>query len=142
MKMDSKNYPPQKHKNEISLEEAVEITTNWRNFIAPYNKACTNCEEGSPAFVDGFTIPIEDLIQLKEEKGFSTVRVYLGKDYNEETGKYGKSRLVLVGVEEDRMVSGGPGKDIIGTEPDNSEVYDFSHSCPPACDLQSPLKIG
>ncbi|QEC53328.1 hypothetical protein [Anseongella ginsenosidimutans] len=138
--MSSKNYPLQKHKDEISLEEAVDITTNWRNFIAPFNKECTNCEEGFPAFVDGFTIPLDDLIQLKQEKGFSTVRVYLGKDYNTETGKYGKSRLVLVGVEEDDNLTMGPGKDIIGTEPDNSEVYDFTTACPPYCDKESPLK--
>ena len=138
--MKSKNYPPQKNTNEISFEEAVDITTNWRNFIAPFNEACTNCEEGFPAFIDGFTIPIEDLVQLKEEKGFSTVRVYLGKDYNEATGKYGKSRLVLVGVEGGDKLAGEVGKDIIGMEPNDSEIYDFSHACPPYCDSSSPLK--
>lgn len=139
--MSSKIYPPQKHKDEISLEEAVDITTNWRNFIAPFNKACTNCEEGFPAFVDGFTIPIDDLIQLQKEKGFNTVRVYLGKDYDDSTGKYGKSRLVLVGVEEG-ITAEDAGKDIIGTDVSDSEVYDFSRACPPTCDNNSPLKMG
>ncbi|HYH57371.1 MAG TPA: hypothetical protein VD772_12205, partial [Anseongella sp.] len=116
--MNSKTYPPQKYNEEISLQEAIEITTNWRNFIAPFNKACANCEEGYPAFVDGFTVPINDLLQLQKEKGFSTLRIYLGKDYNTTTGKYGNCRLVLVGVEENGTLVGS---DIIGADVNNSQ---------------------
>jgi hypothetical protein len=126
--------------NEITLAQAVEWTTLWRE------KNSTNCK--------AFLIPAQDLTAVLKEMGILTlengvyildeeklpnagVRAYMAIDTNVKEGN--GEKILVVGTE----VVDGNHKDIINKNSDvemgGSGVYDFSEPCPTTCDLNSPL---
>ena len=108
----------------ITLQEAIDWTTNYRN--APVNNATA------------FLIPIADLqgalAEIQGQTGSPMVRAYLASDN-------GVEKLVIVGTEEDRN---GVYRDLLPAAGEaagagTNSIWDFTEPCPPACDNNSPL---
>ena len=97
--------------NTITLEQAQKWAQNWIN----------NPNKDIRAFL----IPEVDLTQAMAEEKTVNVRSYLGIDDN------GNCKLMIVGVDAE-------GKDLINDKA-GQYIYDFSKSCQPECDVNSPL---
>ena len=113
-------------KDTIPLSEAIDITTNWRNFISKYEP---------DGYIRAFYIPIEDIMGLaKFHSEAVAVRAYLGLP---KPGDVTDIKLALVPVDmKNNDILSVPSA-ITGEE--QSSIYDFTSPCPQACDIQSPL---
>ena len=113
----------------IPEQEAIDITTNYRNYISSFDP--------SPDFIKAFLIPMEDIIALASFHKCPNVRAYLSMAV---PGDNSSMKLILVPV-------GPEGNDILnvpvtgetGDVVTQSSIYDFTSPCPQACDLHSPL---
>jgi hypothetical protein len=113
----------------ITEDDAIRITTNWRNFMG----------KGAPDFIRAFEIPLDDLVNaaaLTQKYGGTGVRAYIG--LNEE-GDPTSAKLAIVPISE-------KGQDILkvpelfqAAAEEESTIFDFTNPCPQACDLNSPL---
>ena len=118
---------PQGSKGTIPTEDATQQTANWRAYLA-----------GSDLITKAFLFPIEtfrNLIAINPEA--DGIRVYLGL----KTAGDPKSLTAL-------LVPVIDGNDIVvapktapgdGDGDDDDNVYNFSQTCPPICDNNSPL---
>lgn len=101
----------------IPLQTAVNWTTAWRNTYASSVKA--------------FKINIDEVNDMLQEAGTSSIRLYFGLDN-------GVEKLALVAVDAN-------GHDIINPTVNGVQIsgtYDFCEPCPPTCDVSSPLLTG
>jgi len=110
----------------IPEDEAIAITTNWRNYITKYDP--------SPDYVRAFNIPMEDITELSEFYKCPSVRAYLAMAV---PGDVTTLKIILVPVD-------AAGCDILSIPDaaltdDQSTIYDFTSPCPQVCDIDSPL---
>jgi hypothetical protein len=114
----------------ISEDDAIRITTNWRNYMGKSN----------PDFIRAFEIPLSDitnLAALTEKYGGTGVRAYIGL---EKEGDLSSAKLAIVPID-------SKGNDILKVPEgfqqtamvEESSIFDFTNPCPQACDLNSPL---
>lgn len=117
----------------ISLQTAIDWTTQWRDDESDYNKY-NEC--------NAFLIPVQDLNDVLREMGNppdssdACVRAYLGVDPSTNTEK-----LIIVGTEKDES---GVYRDLLPTvlnsaEGNKNSIWDFVKPCPPNCDDKSAL---
>jgi hypothetical protein len=115
--------------NTIGLEMAVNMTTNWRNYLG----------KAMGENFRGFLIPfadIQNIMEIHKDKDLMGVRGYMSlADEN----TLSSVRFILVPVDSD-------GKDIVdmhvvGDADDDTQstIYDFTQPCPAFCDMKSPL---
>lgn len=97
--------------NTITLQQAQTWAQNWR-------------KNPNPSVI-AFLIPEVDLTEVMAERDTVNVRTYLG------INDIGESKLMIVGVDSN-------GKDLID-EANGQFIYDFTTSCQPNCDVDSPL---
>jgi hypothetical protein len=109
----------------IPQQEAVAITTNWRNYIGNY--------EPVNKYTRAFNIPMVDITQLAEFYKCTSVRAYLAMTV---PGDISTLKIVLVPVD-------ASGNDILSVPTADgaaqSSIYDFTSPCPQICDINSPL---
>ena len=111
----------------IPEQLAIDITTNWRNYITNFDP--------SPDYIRAFNIPMEDITELSHFYKCPSVRAYLSMGI---PGDISSLKIVLVPVD-------ASGNDILqipnGTEAGfaQSTIYDFTSPCPQVCDVNSPL---
>ena len=109
----------------IPEQEAIDITTNWRDYISGIDP--------SPDYIKAFDIPMVDIQQLAEFHQCPSVRAYLSMTI---PGDISSLKVILVPVDADNKdILSVPSPD--GT--DHSSIYDFSSPCPQNCDVDSPL---
>ncbi len=137
----------------VPLKTAQERVTNW------IDKG-VQAESISPKEMRAFLVRKEDFVELLAQLDTEFIRMYIGEKETEE-GVAGKKRmrpcLLLVSAAHRKDVGPVPeGKDpnqiidLIGVMPGNEgdaekedyQVFDFSRTCPPVCDEDSPLFIG
>jgi hypothetical protein len=121
---DQNNYGP--YPDTITLEQGVDFTTNWRNYMEA---------QGGGDFIQAFYIPLDDIMNLSaitQQYQGQGVRAYIGL---EKANDPSTAKLVLV------PTSGPePGADVLQTpETGDSTIFDFTSPCPSACDVGSPL---
>jgi hypothetical protein len=125
----------------ISLEEAEARVGNW------IDAGPTTVD---PTDMRAFVVHREDFAALLEQHDTEFVRLYIGRK-KQEDGEDMESCLVLVSAARESEVKpeGNPdiivdliGDVVIDKKSFNYEIYDFSHPCPPICDVASPLFIG
>jgi hypothetical protein len=120
----SGNFP-----DTITLEQGIEYTTNWRNYMEG---------QGSSDYIRAFYIPLDDIINLgniTQQYQGQGIRAYVGL---EKLNDPATAKLVLVPT-----AGPEPGTDITSDpETGDSTVFDFTSPCPSACDLNSPLFNG
>lgn len=110
---------------------AVDITTNWRNYISNIDH--------DPDYIRAFYIPMEDITSLAQFEKCPGVRAYLAMGA---AGDISSLKIILVPVDADNkdvlniIVPGGSTKEGATIQ---SAIYDFTTPCPQACDVQSPL---
>ena len=131
---------------------------NWTPYSIPLDEAqkrVTNWIEPGPVTVDptdmrAFVVHREDFIELLNQHDTNFIRLYIGVKTTEGSeGKEACLSLVSAARQSEVIPDGNPeiimdliGKvDVMG-ETFNYEIYDFSHPCPPMCDINSPLFIG
>lgn len=130
----------------ISLEKAKEWTKVWRKNEADYNKhhACK-----------AFLIPTQDLKgvleELKEEKGQTYIRAYLGVEVDPSDATKTTEKLIIVGTEKAEKDGKIYYRDLLpkstttfsAVNPERDpHIWDFSQPCPPHCDAGSVLSEG
>jgi hypothetical protein len=114
----------------ISEDDAIRITTNWRNYMG----------KGNPDFIRAFEIPLDDitnLAALTERFGGAGVRAYIGLNVE---GDPTSAKLAIVPIDAN-------GNDVLKVPEgfgqaamvEDSTIFDFTNPCPQACDLNSPL---
>ncbi len=126
------SYQAPSPEDTIPVQEAIDITTNWRNFIQPI--------VGGDDYIRAFHIPIADITGLAEFHSATAVRAYLALGT---AGDATTLKLALVPI--DRA-----GNDIVqipipaqqSEVRTQSAVYDLTTPCPQACDLTSVLFTG
>jgi hypothetical protein len=109
----------------IPEQEAIDITTNWRNYISAIDP--------SPDYIKAFNIPMIDIQQLATFYQCPSVRAYLSMSI---PGDISSLKIILVPVDannQDILSVPSPG----GT--DESSIYDLTTPCPQLCDINSPL---
>jgi len=147
--MSSKNQLPTETKVIISVPEAVEKTTNWRNFM----KGKT-AEEDANKVPKAVYISKEDIMdmakQCEADDTIAGVRAYftLDSEAAEEVKNVVTFVMVLVRVSDKKPFGddvlymptpdGSNGSSVAG----NSNVYDYTRPCPSICDVDSPLFTG
>ena len=125
------NQPIPGDKNIIPEKQAIEITTNYRNYIAGIDPKLN--------YPRAFLIPMEDITQLAQFQNCPNVRAYLTMDV---PGDVSTIKVILVPVNEqnqDVLSISVPGAPDDAAVTDQSTIYDFSSPCPQACDIDSPL---
>lgn len=148
----------------IPVEEAIQLTSNWRSFFAEiYNDSAEHSNEITPDGPDvfrGFRIPIEDLEQILEvikkfngenSEKINSIRAYLVKDTQDIT-KLKDIHIVLLPVVGGKKMEPVPrtstlspyGSDLLEVEDGTSHItksviFDFTSPCPTECDTGSPL---
>lgn len=138
----------------VPLEVAQERVANWidRDLdAAPIN----------PTEMRAFLVRREDFVELLAQHNTEFVRMYIGRKHTEE-GLSGEKRmrpcLLLVSAAHRKDVGPVPagedpdqiidlighrvGGDSVGSADEDYQVFDFSRTCPPVCDEDSPLFIG
>lgn len=145
--MASKNQLPTETRVIIPVPEAIERTTNWRNFMK--SKTAEADEKRVPKAV---YISKQDVMamarQCEADDTIAGVRAYftLNNDYSEEYRNSVTFVMVLVRASDEKPF----GEDVLYTEGSegtnslagNSNVYDYTHPCPDVCDVTSPLFTG
>lgn len=101
----------------VPADQANRWIQNWQNFIAPYNEGS---QPNQPNLVYSFRLNMEDFISLHEEKGISSVYMFLGKTES------GACKLFWVPLDEKDQV--------FLSEIGQITAFDFSTACPPYCD--------
>src|SRR5687768_9798979 len=110
----------------IPEQEAIDITTNWRNYISAIDP--------SPDYIKAFNIPMIDIQQLAEFHRCPSVRAYLAMTI---PGDITSLKIVLVPVDANNQdILNVPSPD--GSS-DQSSIYDLTTPCPQLCDIVSPL---
>ncbi len=116
----------------ITEEDAIRITTNWRNFMG----------KGNPDFIRAFEIPLDDLVNaaaLTQKYGGVGVRAYIGLNAE---GDPNSAKLAIVPIDvkgnDILKVPMQEGQKAVADE-EESTIFDFTNPCPQACDLNSPL---
>ena len=109
----------------IPEQEAIDITTNWRNYISGIDP--------SPDYIKAFNIPMADIQQLAAFYQCPSVRAYLSMAI---PGDISSLKIILVPVDannQDILSVPSPGGS------DESSIYDLTTPCPQLCDINSPL---
>ena len=143
--MSSKNQLPKETKVIISVPEAVEKTTNWRNFM----ESKTADTKRIPKAVYISKEDITDMAkQCAADDTIAGVRAYftLDSEAAEEVKNIVTFVMVLVRTSDEKPF----GDDVLYMEPNgvggnvggNSNVYDYTKPCPDFCDPDSPLFTG
>ncbi|PKA84438.1 hypothetical protein ATE92_2628 [Ulvibacter sp. MAR_2010_11] len=110
--------------NKITLQQAINWTTNWRSSPSTSARA--------------FLIPIEDLegvvAEIKSQGAGANARAYLAIDN-------GVEKLIIVGTKKN---ASGVYVDLLPANSDDvsgtgNSIWDFTEPCPPQCDPNSPL---
>jgi hypothetical protein len=126
------NHPP------VPVPEAVEMTTNWRNYYADITGT-----QPEDAF-RGFRIPLEDLQRMvdlaKEDPSITSVRAYLALGEPVSNGGVSSDNVHLLLLP---VLNNTPtGTDLLVVERAGKEVstiMDFTTPCPAQCDTSSVL---
>ncbi|MBL0144402.1 MAG: hypothetical protein IPP48_00110 [Chitinophagaceae bacterium] len=115
-------------KDTITEQVAINITTNWRDYIGKI--------EPDDKYIRAFNIPMSDIQNLADFSKCPSVRAYLAM---ETPGDISTLKIILVPVDADN-------KDVLsipvgqaGAEDEQSSIYDFTNPCPKICDVDSPL---
>ncbi len=143
--MASKNQLPTETRVLIPVPEAIERTTNWRNFMK--GKTAEEDEKMVPKAV---YISKQDIIamakQCEADDSIAGVRAYF--TLNNEAAEAIKNEVTFVMVLVRASDSKPYGEDVLRM-PDNddafagdSNIYDFTRPCPTVCDVTSPLFTG
>ncbi len=109
------------HKHNISLQEAVEMTSRYRKEKDSILK---------PEYAGKDVLPIAETFdksafeELVREKGCVSIRAYLGMDENKNI------RLIFVGVND-------KDEDILPDQ--GGAIMEYGSRCPPQCGKKSPL---
>jgi len=109
---------------------AVDITTNWRNYISAIDPL--------PNYIRAFLIPMEDITSLAQFEKCPAVRAYLAMGV---PGDISTLKVILVPVDannQDVLSIIVPESSTEGVTV-QSTIYDFSSPCPQSCDIDSPL---
>ncbi len=131
----------------IPVATAIERTTNWRNFVTKVSPSASARKLPKAVYIS--KDDIEKLSRLMHQnQDLVGVRAYFTIDIPAEEEVVNDVSFVMVPVRkvdgkafgEDVLYKEGSGKDI--TDPDDSEVYDYTMPCPNACDEDSPLFGG
>ncbi|MGY3214066.1 hypothetical protein [Mucilaginibacter sp. HD30] len=143
--MSSKNQLPTETKVIISVPEAIEKTTNWRNFML--NKTSEADAKKVPKAV---YISKEDIIEMgkqcEADDSIAGVRAYF--TLNSEAAEDIKNEVTFVMVLVRKSDKKPYGDDVLympdsdGSVAKNSNVYDYTIPCPDVCDWESPLFTG
>jgi hypothetical protein len=115
----------------ITQEDAVKITTSWRNYMA---------KSGNPDFIRAFEIPLDDLLNaaaLTQKYGGTGVRAYIGLAVEGDPTS-AKLAIVPIDVKGNDILKVPDGSQQVAGE-EESSIFDFTNPCPQACDLNSPL---
>lgn len=144
--MSSKNQLPTVTKVIIPVPEAIERTTNWRNFM----KSKT-AEEDTSRVPKAVYISKEDIMdmakQCEADDSIAGVRAYftLNSEAAEDVKNEVTFVMVLVRVSDKKpygddvlYIPSPDGSSVAG----NSNVYDYTTPCPHVCDATSPLLTG
>lgn len=120
---------PNDPSGKIPVQQAIDWTTNWRNYLASSGQAFNK---------KAFLIPIESIknILLYNENA-EGIRAYLGLT---DAGDADSAQLVLVPVIDNEDIVVLPSA--TNEEEEDSNVYDQTLSCPPYCPSNSPLDGG
>jgi hypothetical protein len=113
----------------ISEQEAIDITTNYRDYISNIDP--------QPNYIRAFNIPMVDIQELAA--GFPkcpSVRAYLCMAV---AGDVTTLKIVLVPVDANNKDILTVPVEISGAMIDQSSIYDFTSPCPQTCDIDSPL---
>ncbi len=114
----------------ITEQEAIDATTNWRNF----NSANTIQGDAIDMYMPkAYTLPLADIQAVLAQVGVAGIRVYFGYASAEPapTGPNDFSmRLIAVGVDEN-------GRDMLTA----GEIFDKFEPCPSTCDTTSVLCV-
>ena len=143
--MSSKNQLPKETKVIISVPEAIEKTTNWRNFM----EAKTADTKRIPKAVYISKEDITDMAkQCAADDTIAGVRAYftLDSEAAEEVKNIVTFVMVLVRESDTKpfgddvlyVENNGVGGNVGG----DSNVYDYTKPCPDFCDPDSPLFTG
>ncbi|PJJ83599.1 hypothetical protein [Mucilaginibacter auburnensis] len=145
--MASKNQLPTETRVIIPIPEAIERTTNWRNFMK--SKTAEADDKMIPKAV---YISKQDIMsmakQCEADESIAGVRAYftLNDEFSEQFKNEVTFLMVLVRASdvkpfgEDILYIGDDGK--VNTVAGNSNVYDYTTPCPDVCDVTSPLFTG
>lgn len=116
----------------IPLKEAQTWVKCWRKKQGSYNKHHR---------IKGFLIPMEDLKAIAAEPEVANVRAYIGVQEKQDGKKtITEERLLLVGVRADGTdIIYDTENGVVGTDPTDDGIYDFTEPCPNTCDESSPL---
>ena len=135
--------------NIISIPEAIQRTTNWREFMT------ANTKEGvDPRFIPkAVYISRTDILEMAERLNDPTMvgaRAYFTLDNPEEELDRNIITFCLVMVRsckgklcgEDVLSLAGSSNGLKEGDDDGSGIYDFTQPCPDYCDTGSPLYNG
>jgi hypothetical protein len=114
-------------KDTICLQEGIDITTNWREFISQYEPN---------GYIRAFYIPMEDIVSLAAfHKEAVAIRAYIGLPSKGDVTDI-KLALVPVTAKNEDILSI---PSVTGSGEEQSTIYDFTTPCPQSCDVNSPL---
>ena len=144
--MSSKNRLPKETKVIISVPEAIEKTTNWRNFM----ESKTSDTRRIPKAVYISKEDITDMAnQCEADPTIAGVRAYFTLDSEAAEEVKNMVTFVMVLVREsdvkpfgDDVLYASDGTGVGGNVGGNSNVYDYTQPCPDVCDPNSPLFTG
>ncbi len=119
--------------SEIALNDAISMTTEWRQLTASF---AVNGYQLNTLLPNAYTIDRNDLDQLFQNKSCQNIRIYFGLSCPGDKPVPGPDgtfpmKIIMVGVD-------AGGKDIYSTETPTG-VYDHYSPCPSNCDSASPL---
>jgi len=143
--MSSKNQLPTETKVIISVPEAIERTTNWRNFMQTKTLEADAKKVPKAVYISKQDI-MDMATQCEADDSIAGVRAYF--TLNNEAAEALKNEvtfvMVLVRVSDKKPY----GDDVLympdsdGSDARNSNVYDYTIPCPDICDWESPLFTG
>lgn len=113
----------------IPEQEAIDITTNYRNYISKIDP--------QPNYIRAFNIPMIDIQELAA--GFPkcpSIRAYLSMAV---PGDISTLKIVLVPVDANNKDILSVPVEVSSALVDQSTIYDLTTPCPQICDIDSPL---
>ncbi|MEP7237163.1 MAG: hypothetical protein ABI685_04850 [Ferruginibacter sp.] len=118
----------------IPEQEAIDITTNWRDFISAIDPASN--------YIRAFNIPMIDIQELAQFYQCPSVRAYLAMTI---PGDSSSLKIILVPVDkrnQDILSVPSPHNTEQTLSTEQSSIYDLTSPCPQICDIDSPLFTG
>jgi hypothetical protein len=130
----------------VSLETAQEWVTNWID-LGP-----TTID---PTDMRAFVVHREDFVELLKQQSTEFIRMYIGRKKDEKSGEMESCLLLVSAARQADIQPDAPDPDLIEDligdmtiyvdgvpTQQHYDVFDFSHPCPPICNVESPLFIG